>query len=266
MSREEMIDATIAYSVRGMLKEGMSLVETRPFRAPSPSVTMAGMFGGGAEPKPGEVTLAHHGVLFLDEFPEFKRELIEMFRLVLEEHRITQVRSGKAVTFPADFIFIAAANPCPCGYHPDRRYCHCSLGQIQRYQSRLSGPILDRIDLFVRCDKISYEVMAGRPSGETSADVRERVRRVWEIQKERFLKSGTKFNGRMGTKEVERFCALDGDSRALLREVFDRLRLTGRSYTRILKVGRTIADLAGSPDVREEHLREALLFRRSENL
>ena len=266
MSREEMIDATIAYSVRGMLKEGMSLVETRPFRAPSPSVTMAGMFGGGAEPKPGEVTLAHHGVLFLDEFPEFKRELIEMFRLVLEEHRITQVRSGKAVTFPADFIFIAAANPCPCGYYPDRRYCHCSLGQIQRYQSRLSGPILDRIDLFVRCDKISYEVMAGKPSGETSADVRERVRRVWEIQKERFLKSGTKFNGRMGTKEVERFCALDGDSRALLREDFDRLRLTGRSYTRILKVGRTIADLAGSPDVREEHLREALLFRRSENL
>ena len=237
------------------VKRGMSLVETRPFRAPSPSVTMAGMFGGGAEPKPGEVTLAHHGVLFLDEFPEFKRELIEMFRLVLEEHRITQVRSGKAVTFPADFIFIAAANPCPCGYYPDRRYCHCSLGQIQRYQSRLSGPILDRIDLFVRCDKISYEVMAGKPSGETSADVRERVRRVWEIQKERFLKSGTKFNGRMGTKEVERFCALDGDSRALLREVFDRLRLTGRSYTRILKVGRTIADLAGSSDVREEHLR-----------
>lgn len=263
MSREEQIDATVIYSVKGLLRDDFSLVRKRPFRAPSSSVTIAGMFGGGGNPRPGEVTLAHHGVLFLDEFPEFKKELIEMFRVVLEEHKITQIRNGRTVTFPADFIFIAAANPCPCGYYPDRRYCRCTPRQVLNYQSRLSGPILDRLDLFVRCDKVSYAMMAEEKKAESSAVVRERIRRVWELQKERFARKEYLFNGRMPAKDVERYCVLDGDSRALLKEIFDRLQLTGRSYHRILKVSRTIADLEESEEIREEHVREALLFRRT---
>ena len=263
MSREEQIDATVIYSVKGLLRDDFSLVRKRPFRAPSSSVTIAGMFGGGGNPRPGEVTLAHHGVLFLDEFPEFKKELIEMFRVVLEEHKITQIRNGRTVTFPADFIFIAAANPCPCGYYPDRRYCRCTPRQVLNYQSRLSGPILDRLDLFVRCDKVSYAMMAEEKKAESSAVVRERIRRVWELQKERFARKEYLFNGRMPAKDVERYCVLDGDSRALLKEIFDRLQLTGRSYHRILKVSRTIADLEESEEIREEHVREALLSRRT---
>lgn len=263
MTAKEQIDTTLIYSVKGLLREGFSLVDKRPFRAPSASVTAAGMFGGGGNPRPGEVTLAHHGVLFLDEFREFKRELIEMFRTVLEEQKITQIRNGKSVIFPADFIFIAAANPCPCGYYPDRRYCHCSPGQIIHYQNRLSGPILDRLDLFVRCDKISYAVMTEKNRGESSKVVKERVRRVWEIQKARFPNKDTPFNGRMIPKEVEEYCALDRDCQILLKEVFDHLRLTGRSYNRILKVARTIADMDNSFRIREKHLREALLFRRT---
>ena len=263
MSREEQIDATVIYSVKGLLRDDFSLVKKRPFRAPSSSVTIAGMFGGGGNPRPGEVTLAHHGVLFLDEFPEFKKELIEMFRVVLEEHKITQIRNGRTVTFPADFIFIAAANPCPCGYYPDRRYCRCTPRQVLNYQSRLSGPILDRLDLFVRCDKVSYAMMAEEKKAESSAVVRERIRRVWELQKERFVRKEYLFNGRMPAKDVERYCVLDGDSRTLLKEIFDRLQLTGRSYHRILKVSRTIADLEESEEIREEHVREALLFRRT---
>lgn len=263
MSREEQIDATVIYSVKGLLRDDFSLVKKRPFRAPSSSVTIAGMFGGGGNPRPGEVTLAHHGVLFLDEFPEFKKELIEMFRVVLEEHKITQIRNGRTVTFPADFIFIAAANPCPCGYYPDRRYCRCTPRQVLNYQSRLSGPILDRLDLFVRCDKVSYAMMAEEKKAESSAVVRERIRWVWELQKERFARKEYLFNGRMPAKDVERYCVLDGDSRTLLKEIFDRLQLTGRSYHRILKVSRTIADLEESEEIREEHVREALLFRRT---
>lgn len=262
MSREEMIETTMLYSVKGLLKDGLGLMERRPFRAPSLSVTMAGMFGGGSIPKPGEISLAHHGVLFLDEFSEFRRELIEMFRVPLEEHQIMQIRGGRTVVFPADFMLIAAANPCPCGYYPDRRYCRCSPGKIADYQNRLSGPILDRLDLFVRCDPVSYAVIAGKENGETSEKVRERVRRVWNLQEERFRGSGIRFNGRMRQREVEKYCVPDKDSEKLLRQVFDRMRLTGRSYYRILKVGRTIADMEQSASIREEHVREALMYRR----
>ncbi len=264
MSREEMIETTMLYSVKGLLKDGLGLVERRPFRAPSLSVTMAGMFGGGSVPGPGEISLAHHGVLFLDEFSEFRRELIEMFRVPLEEHQITQIRGGRSVVFPADFMLIAAANPCPCGYYPDRRYCRCSPGKIADYQNRLSGPILDRLDLFVRCDPVSYAMISGEEQepGEPSEKVRERICRVWELQGERFRGSGIRFNGRMRQREVEKYCVLDKDSEKLLRQVFDSMRLTGRSYYRILKVGRTIADMEQSSSIREEHVREALMYRR----
>lgn len=263
MDQEEMIDTTIIYSVRGMLNKRKALVKNRPFRAPSSSATMAGMFGGGSNIRPGEVTLAHHGVLFLDELPEFKREMIEMFRVILEEHQLIQSRNGKTMHFPADFILITAANPCPCGYYPDRRYCRCTPRQILKYQSRLSGPILDRMDLFVRCEKVSYAMMAQEKTGESSEKVRERIRHVWEIQRERFEKHDFRFNGRMPAGEIKKYCALDKNSQILMEEIFDELGLTGRSYTRILKVARTIADIEGSLVIREEHVREALFFRRA---
>lgn len=263
MDKQEMIDTTVIYSVKGMLREGKVLLKNRPFRMPSSSVTMAGMFGGGNNVRPGEVTLAHHGVLFLDEFPEFRREVIEMFRVILEEHQMIQIRNGKNICFPADFILIAAANPCPCGYYPDRRYCQCTPQQILKYQNRLSGPILDRLDLFVHCDKVSYAMLAQENTGESSKVIRERIEQVWNIQKERFIKSNFRFNGRMSGEEVKKYCVLDKESQALMAEVFDEFGLTGRSYTRILKVARTIADLSGSLVIREEHLREALLFRRT---
>lgn len=262
MSREEMMECTMIYSVRGLLGEGRSIVTRRPFRTPSCSATAAGIFGGGQNPRPGEVTLAHHGVLFLDEFPEFKKEVIEMFRIPLEEHHVVQTRNGRTVTFPADFVLIAAANPCPCGHYPDRGACTCTWNQIAAYQSRLSGPVLDRLDLFVRCDKISYQALTGEPEGESSAVVKERISRVWKLQEER-LGSGIRFNGRMRQKDIEIYCGLDGGSRRLMEKVFDSLRLTGRSYHRLLKTARTIADLDGEENIRLEHLQEALLYRRA---
>lgn len=263
MSRDEMIETTMIYSVKGMLKEGNSFITTRPFRAPSCSATVAGMFGGGQNPKPGEVTLAHNGVLFLDEFPEFRKDIIEMFRVPLEEHRITQIRNSRSITFPADFVLIAAANPCPCGYYPDRSRCSCTWKQIAGYQGRLSGPVMDRLDLFVRCDTLSYQELTGECGGETSEAVKERINQVWNIQERRFRNTGIRFNGRMRTKEIERFCRLDRESRHMMEKAFDLFRLTGRSYNRILKTARTIADLEGEDSITMEHLKEALLYRRS---
>ncbi|MDO5145942.1 MAG: YifB family Mg chelatase-like AAA ATPase [Eubacteriales bacterium] len=262
MSREEMIETTMIYSVKGLLQSGVPYVKKRPYRAPSTSVTPVGLFGGGRTPKPGEASLAHHGVLFLDEFPEFKKEVVEMFRVPLEEHKITQIRNGRTMVFPADFIFIAAANPCPCGYYPDRRHCSCTWKQIAGYQGKVSGPILDRLDLFVRCDKLSYHALTGEKEGETSAEVKKRIQRVWEIQERRFCDSPVRFNGRMGQREVQKFCTLDEESRHFMEEAFDRFRLTGRSYHRMLKTSRTIADLEGEEKVHLRHLKEALLYRR----
>lgn len=263
MEEEEIIDATMIYSVRGLLENHFSPVSQRPFRCPSSSVTMAGMFGGGRNPRPGEVSLAHHGVLFLDEFPEFKKEVIEMFRIPLEEHRIVQVRNGRTMVFPADFLFIAAANPCPCGYYPDRKYCRCSRGQVTQYQNRISGPILDRLDLFVRCDSLPYGVLLGEQKEETSKEVRQRIERVWKIQRMRYQKTKIKFNGRMGQKEMKRYCVLDHASQALLEKAFETFHMTGRTCHRILKVSRTIADMAGEEAIKKEHVQEALLYRRT---
>ncbi len=262
MTKEERIETTIVYSVKGLLTEGCTLQKERPFRSPSPTTTAAGMFGGGKDPKPGEISLAHHGVLFLDEFPEFKRDIMELFRTPLEKHAVTQVRNGRTVTFPADFMLIAAANPCPCGYYPDRNLCRCSDHQIEDYQYKLNGPLLDRLDLFVRCDRVSYPLLTGREKGSSSEEVRERIARVWERQRQRYEGTGIRFNGRMGQKEVERYCALDASGEAFMRRIYDRFQLTGRSYFRLLKVCRTIADLAGEENIKKEHLEEALLYRR----
>ena len=260
MTTEEMIDTTIIYSAKGLLKDSFSLINKRPFRNPSLAVTQAGMFGGGTTPQPGEISLAHHGILFLDEFPEYKREIIEMLRVPLEKHEISIVRKEQTLTFPADFLLSVCANSCPCGYYPMDK-CHCTYRQIVKYQNRISGPILDRIDLFVRCEEIGYEALTSDSKEESSADIRKRVTKAWEIQKERFAKSTTLFNGRMSKNEVEIYCKLNGEGQQLMKEAFSVFHLTGRSYFKILKVARTIADLEGSYDIKSRHVEEALYFR-----
>ena len=260
MTTEEMIDTTIIYSAKGLLKDSFSLITKRPFRNPSLAVTQAGMFGGGMTPQPGEISLAHHGILFLDEFPEYKREIIEMLRVPLEKHEISIVRKEQTLTFPADFLLSVCANSCPCGYYPMDK-CRCTYRQIVKYQNRISGPILDRIDLFVRCEEIGYEALTSNSKEESSADIRKRVSKAWEIQKERFAQSTTLFNGRMNKNEVEIYCKLDEEGKQLMKEAFSVFQLTGRSYFKILKVARTIADLEGSYDIKSRHVEEALYFR-----
>lgn len=263
MTIEEIIDTTMIYSVKGLLKKGSSSVESRPYRAPGHSTSMAGMFGGGNIPKPGEISLAHHGVLFLDEFNEYKREIIEMFRVPLEKHEIVLTRNSRPFLFPCDFILIAAANPCPCGFYPDRNYCRCTGRQIRQYQNKLSGPILDRIDLFVHCQKVSYQELTGRKEAESSENIRKRIDRTWKIQKERFKDRPHSFNGRMERTDIEQFCQLDKPSRQLMERAFDVFHMTGRSYYRVLKTARTIADLEEEEQILQCHLEEALLFRRT---
>ncbi|MCI6859281.1 MAG: YifB family Mg chelatase-like AAA ATPase [Eubacterium sp.] len=261
MTREEMIEITMIYSVKGLLHGGCSLIRERPFRAPSHLVTPAGMFGGGVIPRPGEISLAHHGVLFLDELPQYKKDLIEMFRLPLEEHAIELVRKDRTVEFPADFLLVTAANPCPCGYYPNLKRCHCSDRQIEKYRNKISGPILDRIDLFVRCDEISYKDFSNAREEEKSALKKRRIEAAWQIQKERFHGQDTAFNSRMSRMQIEKYCRLDEAGEKLMKEAFDLFRLTGRSYYKVLKVARTIADLDHSEQIRSIHLEEALHFR-----
>lgn len=263
MTIDDLIETTMIYSVKGLLKKGGSLPEQRPYRSPGHSISMAGMFGGGTIPKPGEISLAHHGVLFLDEFPEYKKEMIEMFRIPLEQHQIILTRYGRQYIFPCDFMMIVAANPCPCGFYPDRRQCRCTEKQIQQYQNKLSGPILDRIDMFVHCDKVSFQELTDQTEGESSQCIRQRIEKVWNIQKRRFNGKPYEYNGRMGKKEIEQYCQLDSASKRLMEKAFDTFHLTGRSYYRILKIARTIADLEGDETIRKHHLEEALLFRRS---
>ena len=261
MTLEERIETSMIYSVKGLLKDGFALIKQRPFRAPSLGVSQAGMFGGGAVPSPGEVSLAHHGVLFIDEFNEHSRSMTEMLRIPLENHAINLVRHERTLTFPADFLLVAAANPCPCGYYPDRTRCRCMEYQIQNYQSRLSGPIMDRMDIFVRCDEVSFFDLTGRGEEESSASIRRRVEVARAMQMERRSSETSYYNGRMTTSDVQRFCRLTKAGSRMMEEAFVRLRLTGRSYYKLLKTARTIADLDQSGDIKDDHLMEAICYR-----
>ena len=264
MTKEEVIEVTMIYSVKGLLGRGQQWISQRPFRNPGHSITQIGLFGGGIDPKPGEISLAHKGVLFLDEFTEYRRkEILEMLRIPLEDHKIMIVRNERTISYPADFLLIAASNPCPCGYYPDRRRCRCTMHQIANYQSRLSGPVLDRMDLFVRCEEVDYKTMTGDSPECNSASLREKVMEAWERQKFRSAGQKEYFNGRMTHSDIARFCKLSNADNKLLEEAYNTYRLSGRSLNRILKVARTIADLDGSEDIRTEHLEEAILYRRS---
>ena len=264
MTLAESLETTQIHSVMGLTSSRCPLVETRPFRSPHHTISPMGMAGGGSNPRPGEISLAHNGVLFLDELPEFPKEVLEVLRQPLEDGEVQISRAAGSVAYPSRFMLVCAMNPCKCGWygHPSGR-CHCSDSEVKRYLSRLSGPLLDRIDLFVQVDALDFEELSTRQNGESSDQIRQRVNRVRTLQGAR---SEASCNAHMGPSELDRFCALDEDCLNLMRGAFARMGLTARSYDRILRVARTIADLEESESIRPGHLAEALQFRPPEYL
>ena len=259
---EEALETTKIYSVAGLLDRREAVVATRPFRAPHHTISDAGLVGGGHTPKPGEISLAHNGVLFLDELPEFKRNVLEVLRQPLEDGQVTITRSVITATFPARFMLVAAMNPCPCGYLADaRKSCRCSAQQVRQYRSKVSGPLLDRIDIHVEVPSLPYRELAGTVRAESSADVRKRVQRARAIQQGRFDGASTRLNSRMTGRQLRQFCPLGEESQKLLEMAVDRLGLSARAYTRVLKVARTIADLEGEADIGPGHVAEAIQYR-----
>lgn len=261
MTKEEMIDVMSIYSISGA-PGGAVAHRTRPFRSPHHTASDIALVGGGAHPRPGEISLAHRGVLFLDELPEFDRGVLESLRQPLEDGVVTVSRAAFSVQYQARFMLVASANPCPCGYHgSNQRPCICSASQILKYQKKISGPLLDRIDVVVDVPAVETSRLFSSDRAEASAVVRERVGCAREIQRERFQGSGISTNAEMGNAQLERHCALDHASRSLLSTAMDRYRLSARSYVRILKLSRTIADLAASEAITSDHVAEALQYR-----
>lgn len=260
LTSEEALEVTKIYSVAGLLSS--SVVRERPFRTPHHTASGAALVGGGRLPRPGEISLAHRGVLFLDEFPEFPRFVIESLRQPLEDGTITIARAQGTVIFPAKFILVASLNPCPCGFASDPdRACTCTAQQLIRYQRKLSGPLLDRIDLHVEVPRVKFEKLASDDTAESSAVIRERVIQAREVQRKRFAGTGLHANNEMGSRELKQFCKLNDESIELLRAAVQQFHLSARAYNRILKLSRTIADLAGSENLELNHVAEALQFR-----
>lgn len=259
---EESIEITKIYSVSGLLHNKKCLITTRPFRSPHHTVSPAALTGGGSVPKPGEISLSHYGVLFLDELPEFKRDALEVLRQPLEDGFVTISRVNSTATYPSDFMLVAAMNPCPCGYLGDRR-CHCSAGDIAKYRKKISGPLMDRIDIYADTPDVSYGELSGASSEESSADIKKRVSAARDIQLERYKNDGVLFNSRLSAPLIDKYCLLDSEAKELLKAAFDSLGLSARSYHKILKVSRTIADLEGSDVITSAHLSEALQYRGS---
>ena len=264
LSFEEALETSKIYSIMGLLPKGKGLMTTRPFRAPHHTISDAGLIGGGRIPRPGEVSLAHNGILFLDELPEFRKNVLEVLRQPIEDGNVTIARAATSLRFPARFVLICALNPCPCGHRGDFRHeCICSPNQIKRYENRLSGPLLDRIDLHLEVPAVPFKEMSSPADTESSAAIRERVCRAREVQKKRFQKRKKIFcNSQMTNKDLKQFCLLDSPSHQLLEQAVDQFGLSARAYHRILKIGRTIADLAGSKNILTEHIAEAVQFRR----
>ncbi len=262
LTLDESLQTTMIYSVSGLLKPGKSLLAVRPFRSPHHTVSNAGLVGGGTHPKPGELSLAHHGVLFLDELPEFGRSALEALRQPIEDGHITIARAQMSVTYPADFMLVAAMNPCPCGHYTDpRRQCRCTPRQIQNYRRRISGPLLDRIDIHVDVPPLHYRDLATSRSAEPSETIRQRVAAVQERQLARFADEDIFSNSRMQRRHVKKYCRIDDDGHILLRQAMNVLGLSARAYDKILKVARTIADLEGSDNIVSHHLSEAINYR-----
>ncbi|MGJ1412025.1 YifB family Mg chelatase-like AAA ATPase [Sphingobacterium thalpophilum] len=263
LSMAESLETTKIHSVSGNLKARGTLLTTRPFRAPHHTISDVAMVGGGSNPLPGEISLAHHGVLFLDELPEFKRGVLEVMRQPLESRSITISRAKLSIDYPASFMLIAAMNPCPCGYfnHPDKE-CICGNNTVQRYLSRISGPLLDRIDLHIEVTPVQFEELSARQTAESSSVIRGRVMQTRALQKQRFESlQDIHCNAQMSTKLTREICKVDEPGKKLLKTAISRLNLSARAYDRILKVARTIADMEGSPQIKNHHLAEAIQYR-----
>lgn len=267
MTVDEAIETTKIYSVAGLLPDGKGLITTRPFRSPHHSSSDVSLIGGGQIPKPGEVSLAHNGVLFLDELPEFKRNVLEVLRQPLEDGFVTVARSYATVQFPSRFLLVAAMNPCPCGHSGDSlKPCTCTPQMIIRYRSRVSGPLLDRIDIHIEVPRVNYQELKDDTPSESSKIVRERVIRARQIQLKRFKDEGIYCNAHMKTKHLKKFCKIDEDCHSLLQSAMEKLGLSARAHSKIIKVARTIADLEGSENIKASHIAEAIQYRSLERL
>lgn len=262
MTLEEALEVTKLYSVKGLMSSGSTLIRTRPFRHPHHSVSTAGLIGGGTIPQPGEVSLSHHGVLFLDEFPEFPRSALEVLRQPLEDGDVTIARAQMSLTFPANFQLIAAMNPCPCGFATDpQRECTCAPSQVQRYLKQISGPLLDRIDIHIEVPRLTPDEVMTRADGEKSAVIRRRVTVARARQTERFMDTPFTSNSTMSSKAVREFCSLSDDCTSLLKTAIEQFALSARAHDRIIKLSRTIADLDGAADIGVAHIAEAVQYR-----
>jgi magnesium chelatase family protein len=258
----EAIETTKIFSVVGMLEKGQALVTKRPFRSPHHTISDAGLIGGGQVPRPGEVSLAHNGVLFLDELPEFKKHVLEVLRQPLEDLKVTISRASSTLTYPSSFMLVAAMNPCPCGYFSDPKHeCRCSFQQIHRYRSRISGPLLDRIDIHVEVPAVPYKDLLGGPNAEPSEEIRKRATAARAIQSQRFERTKIFCNAQMSSRHIKTHCKIDDACRRLLETAVDKLGLSARAFNRVLKIARTIADLQGDPGILVDHVSEAIQYR-----
>ncbi|MDO4308789.1 MAG: ATP-binding protein, partial [Eubacteriales bacterium] len=258
---EEGLELTRIYSIAGLLQPEYPFITKRPFRSPHHTCSPQALAGGGKNPKPGEVTLAHRGVLFLDEMPEFARRSLEILRQPLEDKTIRISRVYGTYEFPASFILCAAMNPCPCGHYPDMNLCRCTAGEVSHYLGKISQPLLDRIDLCADVPPVSFSQLNGRAAGEKSADIRKRVEAVQQIQQQRYRKEDIRFNGELRGRQIEKYCRMDGAGKRLMERAFEKIALSARSYHRILKVARTIADMDGAEAIGSRHIGEALTYR-----
>ncbi|MEE9402449.1 MAG: YifB family Mg chelatase-like AAA ATPase [Desulfobacteria bacterium] len=259
---EEAIETTKVYSVLGMLKASQALITHRPFRSPHHTISDAGLIGGGHIPRPGEVSLAHNGVLFLDELPEFKKHVLEVLRQPMEDGYVTIARAITSITYPATFMLVAAMNPCPCGYFSDPNHeCTCTFTKIHRYRSKISGPLMDRMDIHVEVPAVPYKDLVSQDDAATSADVKEHMNRARAIQSDRLKRTKIHCNAQMNNRQIKRYCLVDQDSQRLLEAAIDKLGLSARAYNRILRIGRTIADLEGAEKIAAHHISEAIQYR-----
>jgi len=262
MSFEESLETTKIHSIMGLVKPGNGLATARPFRSPHHTISDAGLIGGGHIPTPGEVSLTHNGILFLDELPEFKRHVLEVMRQPLEDGHVTISRAISSLTYPASFMLVAAMNPCPCGYKTDpKRECGCTSMQIKKYVSRISGPLFDRIDIHVEVPTLKYQELRSNYGGEKSEQIRKRVSKARDIQQQRFSKENIYCNAKITTNLLKKYCKIDCQSEKIMELAINKLGLSARAYDRILKVSRTIADLAGEENIKQEHVSESIQYR-----
>lgn len=261
LSFEESLEVTKIHSIAGNLSNNIPIISTRPFRNPHHTISKSSLIGGGRIPKPGEVSLAHNGVLFLDELPEFNKEVLEVLRVPIEDRKVTLSRVLSTVTYPCKFILIASMNPCICGYYGSDKECKCSKESIRRYIGKISGPMLDRIDIQIEVNSVKYEKFNSKEDLETSSEIRKRVDLAREIQKERYKKYRIFSNSELTPKLMEKYCKLDKESKVIMENSFNRLGLSVRAYERILKVSRTIADMDNKENIEKSHILEAISYR-----